>query len=124
MLGSHPIEQMPQFYAYADAMLFSLKDEYIFSITIPAKVQSYLACGKPILAMVNGESANLIDKAAAGLTCSAGNFTGLSENISKMCKMPSSRLKEMGTNSYNYYKDHFDREMLFDKTENIFYNII
>ena len=44
MVGSYPIEQMPEFYAHADAMLVSLKNEYIFSITIPAKVQSYLAC--------------------------------------------------------------------------------
>ena len=60
MLGSYPIEQMPHFYAQADAMLISLNDEYIFSITIPAKVQSYLACGKPILAMVNGEASSII----------------------------------------------------------------
>ena len=74
--------------------------------------------------MVNGESVNLIDKAAAGLTCSAGDFTGLSENISKMCKMPSSQLKEMGSNSHNYYKNHFNREMFFEKAESIFYNLV
>ena len=63
MLGSFPIEQMPVFYANADAMLLSLKDEYIFSITIPAKVQSYLACGKPILATAGGKDATKLDNA-------------------------------------------------------------
>jgi glycosyltransferase involved in cell wall biosynthesis len=124
LLGSYPLEKMPEFYASADAMLFSLKDEYIFSITIPAKVQSYLACGKPILAMVNGEAANVISGANAGFTCSAGDFVGLSKNILKMSKMPSMDLKHIGENSYNCYKKYFDRKMLFEKAENIFENLI
>jgi glycosyltransferase involved in cell wall biosynthesis len=124
LLGSYPLEKMPEFYASADAMLFSLKDEYIFSITIPAKVQSYLACGKPILAMVNGEAANVISGANAGFTCSAGDFVGLSKNILKMSKMPSMDLKHIGENSYNCYKKYFDREMLFDEAENILYNLM
>ena len=81
MLGRHPIEKMPDYYALADAMLFSLKDEYIFSITIPAKVQSYLACGKPILAMVNGEAANVINDNNAGYTCVAGDYNTLAYNV-------------------------------------------
>ena len=73
LLGSYPLEKMPGFYYNADVMLFSLKDEYIFSITIPAKVQSYLACGKPILSMINGEGGNIIEEANAGLSCPAGS---------------------------------------------------
>ena len=124
MLGSFPIEQMPIFYAHADAMLFSLKDEYIFSITIPAKVQSYLACGKPILSMINGEALKLIESSKAGLACSAGDSLGLSENIIKMSAMSSNDIKQIGENSYNCYKNHFDREMLFKKAENIFYKFV
>ena len=124
MLGSFPIEKMPEFYTTADAMLFSLKDEYIFSITIPAKVQSYLACGKPILAMINGESSKLINDAGAGLTCSAEDSVGLSNNILKMSKISSNEIKKMGENSINYYKKYFDRQMLFKKAENIFKSLI
>ena len=124
MLGSYPIEKMPEFYANADAMLLSLKDEYIFSITIPAKVQSYLACGKPILAMINGEAADVINMDNAGLTCSAGDSVGLSENILKMSKMSSFDLNQIGENSYNCYKKYFDRKMLFEKAENILESLI
>jgi len=124
LLGSFPLKKMPVFYSNADAMLFSLKDENIFSITIPAKVQSYLACGKPILAMVNGEAADVINEANAGLTCSAGDSVGLSENILKMNEMSSFDFKQIGENSYNCYKKYFDREMLFDEAENILYNLM
>jgi len=123
-LGSHPLDEMPKYYSNADAMLFSLKKDYIFSITIPAKVQTYLACGKPVLAMVNGEANTIIKEAKAGLTCEAEDSVGLSNNILKMSKISSNEIKKMGENSINYYKNYFDREMLFEKAENIFNSLI
>ena len=119
MLGSYPIGKMPEFYANADAMIFSLKDKYIFSITIPAKVQSYLACGKPILGMINGEAADIINEANAGLTCASGDSISLSKNVLFISKMSSSDLKQLGNNSYNYYKEYFNRKSLFNRLDNI-----
>jgi colanic acid biosynthesis glycosyl transferase WcaI len=120
LLGSFPIEKMPEFYANADAMLFSLKDEYIFSITIPAKVQSYLACGKPILAMVNGEGGKVVVDAKAGFSCAAESPHELVQNILKMKTMRGKDLSEMGENARKYYDDNFERSYLFDKAENSF----
>ena len=120
LLGSFPLEKMPEFYANADAMLFSLKDEYIFSITIPAKVQSYLACGKPILAMVNGEGGKVVVDAKAGFSCAAESPHELVQNILKMKTMREKDLSEMGENARIYYNDNFERSYLFDKAENIF----
>ena len=120
MLGNFPLEKMPSFYANADAMLFSLKDEYIFSITIPAKVQSYLACGKPILAMINGEGGEIVNDANAGLTCSAESPKKLVENILKMKKMSAKDIHSMGSNARKYYNDNFERAYLFNKAEYIF----
>jgi glycosyltransferase involved in cell wall biosynthesis len=120
LLGSFPLEKMPEFYANADAMLFSLKDEYIFSITIPAKVQSYLACGKPILAMVNGEGGKVVVDAKAGFSCAAESPHELVQNILKMKTMREKDLSEMGENARKYYDDNFERSYLFDKAENIF----
>jgi colanic acid biosynthesis glycosyl transferase WcaI len=120
LLGSFPLEKMPEFYANADAMLFSLKDEYIFSITIPAKVQSYLACGKPILAMVNGEGAKVVIDANAGLTCNAESPEDLVKNILKIKNMDAEEIIEMELNARKYYEDNFERSFLFDKLEKIF----
>ena len=124
MLGRHPIEKMPDYYALADAMLFSLKDEYIFSITIPAKVQSYLACGKPILAMVNGEAANVINDNNAGYTCVAGDYNTLAYNVIKMSELENSDLEKLSANSLQCYKNKFERDVLLNKVENILKNQI
>ena len=124
MLGQHPIESMPEYYAVADAMLFTLKDEYIFSITIPAKVQSYLACGKPILAMVNGEASSIIKGSDAGYTCDAGDYRSLADNVIKMSGLDNSDLEKMAANSLKCYKINFEREMLLRKAENTFYQTI
>ena len=124
LLGSFPLEKMPSFYANADAMLLSLKDEYIFSITIPAKVQTYLACGKPVLAMVNGEGGKVVIDANAGLSCEAQSPKELADNILKMKNMSASEITEMGVNARKYYDDNFERSNLFDKVERIFNGLL
>ena len=66
MLGRHPLERMPSFYQHADALLVSLKDEPIFAMTIPGKLQSYLAAGIPIVAMLNGEGSEVVQALGIG----------------------------------------------------------
>lgn len=121
LLGSFSIEKMPYFYSQADCMLFSLKKEEIFSITIPAKVQSYLACSKPIVAMIDGEAAKLINKANAGLTCPSGDFSCLANNIKELSTLGEDELSIMGKNALNYYNKKFERKMLFGKLERLFH---
>ena len=120
MLGSFPLEKMPKFYANADTMLFSLKDDEAFSITIPAKVQTYLACSKPILAMINGEGGRVVLEANAGLVCQAESPVELSANILRMKSMKAEELLEMGLNARRNYNENFERGYLFDKAESIF----
>ena len=117
LLGSYPLEKMPGFYYNADVMLFSLKDEYIFSITIPAKVQSYLASGKPILSMINGEGGSIIEEANAGLSCPAGSPDALANNVLEMKAMESTQLAILGENARKYYEDNFERSRLFRQAE-------
>ena len=124
MLGSHPINKMPEFYAIADAMLFSLKENYIFSITIPAKVQSYLACGKPVLAMVNGEAAKIINENKAGFTCNAGDYESLAKNVVALSQLELSDIERISTNALHCYRTNFDRDMLFERAEKIFFSMI
>ena len=124
LLGSFPIEKMPDFYNNADAMLFSLKDEYNFSITIPAKVQTYLACGKPILAMVNGEGGKVVIDAKAGFTCPAESPQRLVENILKMKNMSAKEMGIIGDNARKYYNDNFERSFLLEKIEKIFLSML
>jgi glycosyltransferase involved in cell wall biosynthesis len=121
LLGRYPMDTMPYFFKEADVMLVSLKDEAIFSLTVPAKIQSYLACGKPILAMINGEGAEIVKESNSGFSVNAGDYNRLSEKAIEMYKMPKSELDLMAKSSKEYYLDNFNRKDLIDKTISIFH---
>lgn len=117
LLGRHPVEAMAGFFSLADAMLVTLKKEPIFSLTIPAKIQSYLACGRPILAALDGEGARIIEEAAAGFACPTEDPAALAAAVLKMRATPHEQRMEMGRNGLRYYRDNFDRTMLLDRLE-------
>jgi glycosyltransferase involved in cell wall biosynthesis len=120
LLGSYALEKMPNFYACADALLVSLKKDYIFSLTIPSKIQSYLACGKPILASLDGEGARIIANAEAGFIANAQNPNSLAEQALKLYNMPKEILLEMGQNGRKYFESNFERDLLVNRLEEIF----
>ncbi len=123
LLGSFPLIDMPGFYSYADCMLLSLKKEYIFSITVPAKIQSYMACKKPILAMIDGEAANIVNESSAGLTCASEDYKSLAKNISEISNYSKSKLNKIGQNGLEFYNMNFNRKILMHKLENLFYEL-
>jgi glycosyltransferase involved in cell wall biosynthesis len=117
LLGRYPGEAMPRFFALADALLVTLKQDPIFAITVPSKVQAYLACGKPILAALDGEGARLIEESGGGMTVPAGNPDALAEMVARMSKMPKSELEKMGRLSRDYSEKHFERNRLLDRLD-------
>lgn len=123
MLGRYPIERMPSFFKHADALLVSLKDEPIFSLTIPGKLQSYLAAGIPVIAMLNGEGSEVVRKSNAGLTCSAGDHEGLAEAVLKLSEMPEGDRGLMGENGLSVTARDFDRSKLIEQLEDWLKNL-
>jgi len=117
MLGRHPVERMPSFYRHADALLVSLKDEPIYAMTIPGKVQSYLAAGIPVLAMLNGEGADVVARSGAGMTCRAGDAQGLAAAVLELASLPPERRAEMGRNGHSVSLNEFNRERLVAQLE-------
>ena len=113
-MGRHPMTQMPTFFSLADLMVVSLKDEYIFSLTIPAKTQSYLASGKPIVTMLNGEGSRIVEQAKCGLTAPSGDYKLFAENIRKLYRTDKAELEQMGKNGFEFYKNHFGKKMVVD----------
>jgi colanic acid biosynthesis glycosyl transferase WcaI len=124
MLGRHPVERMPEFFLQADAMLVTLADQEIFSMTIPGKLQSYLAAGMPIIAALNGEGADVVQSANAGFTCAAGNSEGLAKIVIKMADLPLSERQVMGNNGLEYSTREFDRRMVVDMAEKHFSKLL
>lgn len=117
MLGRYSLNRMPSFYAAADALLVSLKAKDIFSMTIPGKLQPYLASGKAIIGMLNGEGASVIRESGAGYVCNAGDGPGLAKIIADMASLSHQRRGEMGESGRIFYKKHFDKKVLIDRLE-------
>ena len=113
-LGRYPSYDMPSFFVHADVMLVALRDEYIFSLTIPAKTQTYMAFGKPIVSMLNGESNKVIEEAGCGFTANAGDFKALAANVIKAKNMPKEVLSRMGNNGRKYYDANFSKKRVID----------
>ncbi len=120
LLGSHPVESMPDFFACADCLLVSLKRDYIFSLTIPSKIQSYLACGKPILASLDGEGGRIVNEAKAGLIVEAENPDKLAMKALEFFDLAEGERKQMGNNGRKYFEENFERELLVSRLEDIF----
>ncbi len=117
MLGRHPVERMSSFLKHANALLVSLKDEPIFSMTIPGKLQSYLAAGIPVVAMLNGEGAEMVKNSGSGLTCAAGDHAGLAAAVLKISEMTNEEQDTMGRNGLDVRVREFDRGTLIDRLE-------
>jgi len=115
--GRFSLDRMPSFYAHADALLVTLKRDPVFSMTIPGKVQSYLMAGIPLLGMLDGEGAAVIQAADAGLTCSAGDSAGLAGAVLTMAGMSLERRRQMGSNGVRYAQQEFGRYQLMNRLE-------
>lgn len=120
LLGAFPVEEMPFFFACADCLLVSLKKDYILTLTIPSKLQSYLACGKPILASLDGEGARILIEANAGVVSNSGNAQLLAEKALTLYKLNTEELEGMGQNGRKYFEAKFERELLLDELELFF----
>jgi glycosyltransferase involved in cell wall biosynthesis len=103
---------MPAWFAHADAMLVSLRADPIFALTIPAKVQSYMACGRPIVASLDGEGARVIRESGGGLAAPADDPEALARTVLELYKMPASEREAMGARGRAYFERHFERGAL------------
>ena len=117
LLGRFPLERMPSFFASADALLASLRPDPIFAMTIPGKVQSYLAAGRPLLGMLDGEGAELIGRAGAGLVCRAGDSAGLAANVARLAATPADERAAMAARATELSASEFDRGRLMGRLE-------
>lgn len=117
LFGRFPLKTMPLFFDKADAMLVSLKDDPTFALTIPAKAQAYMASGKIILAMLNGEGKILVNNSGSGFAVSAGDYKSLATTANKIKELSKEERIAIENISLNYYKSHFSKDILFDELE-------
>ena len=115
--GRHPEEKMPGFFAQADALFVSLKDFPNFALTLPYKVQTYLACGKPVIASIAGEGARVVEAADAGLACPPEDPEALANAIATMADMDADARASMGANGRAYFEQNYAAPVVYGALE-------
>ena len=115
-LGRLPGDLMPTLYACADVLMLHLRADPLFAITVPHKVFTYLAAGKPILVGGEGDCASLVTESCAGIACPPGNSTALACAVIKLYAMTPTEREAMGSNGRqvacrSYCRDHLVREI-------------
>ena len=96
----------------ADALIACLAKSEDLGLTIPAKITSYCAAGRPILACMDGEGARVVEQAGCGFACAAGDVDGLTENLLRLYHMSAEERAELGRRGRAYNAAHFDRRTL------------
>ncbi|OTP27625.1 glycosyltransferase family 4 protein [Enterococcus mundtii] len=111
-IDSVPATEIPEILAGSDFSFISLQENDIFSMTIPAKLQSSMACGKPILLSATGEVAQIVKKAKCGYIGNAGDIDSLFENLIQIEKLSKEEIDKLGENSRKYFEQEFEKEKL------------
>jgi glycosyltransferase involved in cell wall biosynthesis len=114
MIPRVPAERVPEILSNCDAGFISFNKTPLWENTIPAKLQSYMACGKAIIASASGETERVITEAGCGVCCSIGDAEALAHGIRTMVKSDS---VEMGKKARQYFEDHFEKKMLMDEMD-------
>ncbi len=107
-------EVIPTLLSACDVAFVSFSNDDLWKKTIPAKLQSYMACGMPVIASAGGETERIINEADCGICCKVGDENELADGIRQMMK---SDIVRMGQNSLNYCRTHFDKTKLMDEMD-------
>ncbi len=115
LLGRKPSTDMPKYFSKSDALIVTLGNEDILKVTLPAKVQSYMASGKPILAAISGEGNRILKESKCGLICESEDSYKLFENTITLYKMSKEEREKMGERGKNFFEDNFTRKKLLEE---------
>lgn len=106
--GNRPLAEMPSLFSNSDVLFLSLKNEEIFKMTVPAKLQAYMASGKPVAAMLSGEGARIIKESNCGFVVESGDYEGFANSILSLYKKSKFEREDLGRNGKEFYLNRFD----------------
>ena len=120
LMGRKPAERVPELFAACDVAFLSFMETKLFEMTIPAKLQSYMACGMPVIAAASGETKRVIEEAKCGWCSPSGDERALAESIEKVLALSKEQLKEMEKYSREYFEIHFEKAKLMNQMDRYF----
>ena len=118
MVPRQPAERIPELLAACDVAFLSFANNDLWKKTIPAKLQSYMACGMPVIASAEGETERIIGEADCGICSRIGDSEALADSIERII---TEDVKGMREKSRTYFEKYFDKKMQMDKMERYFY---
>ena len=118
--GRKPLEEMPAFYKKADAMLVTLMKNDVLSLTLPGKVQTYMAAGKPMIAAADGEISTIIQDSQCGFCVPAEDYSRLAQEVRQFYELQEEKKIELGKNARRFYEKNFQKEVFFENIEKLF----
>jgi glycosyltransferase involved in cell wall biosynthesis len=124
IVGPFPAEDMPALFRQADVLLVTLHRDPLFALTVPSKLQTYLAAGRPILAATNGETARIVEEAGAGISCPAGDAAALAKAAILLSELDASARQMMGEAGRSYYLREFALDRVVERLENWFAELL
>lgn len=123
-LPRRPTSEIGAIMNLSDVLLVHLKDNFLHEITIPSKVQAYLAVGKPVLIAIRGDAADLVEKAQAGIKCQPENPQDIADTVFKFQSMSHEQLEQMGQNGKKFYEQHLSLSTGTRRYEQIFQSVV
>lgn len=115
--GRKNIDEMPQYYSMADAMLVTMQKDEVLSLTLPGKVQSYMAAGKSIIGAIDGETRKVVENAKCGFVSNAEDINDLANQVKRFVSLKSEERENLGVNAREYYNKYFSKETFMDYLE-------
>jgi len=120
--GFRPVTDIPKYHTVADVLLACLVKSDLLDCTIPAKVMSYLAAGRPLLLSMDGEAQRLVNAIGCGFAGDSGDASALYKNIHKLYSMSKEQRRSMGERGREYHFSHFERDMNLDRLYKFIFN--
>jgi glycosyltransferase involved in cell wall biosynthesis len=108
LVGRFAPEHIPSIVSQASALLLSLVRDPIMALTVPSKTQAYLAAGRPIIACLDGEAAQVVLEAQAGIACSAEDASALAGAVRNLRALPPKERERMGIRGKAYYANNYE----------------
>ena len=115
--GQHPVTDIPAYHTFADALFGALAKSDNLGLTVPAKITSYMAAGRPCLVAIDGEGSRVVNEAGCGFTSAAGDAAALFENLQRLAALSKAQRTEMGARGRAYFTEHFKRDKLLRQLE-------
>lgn len=122
--GRKPLSEMSDYYNASDALIISLKDEPIYEDMIPSKFQTYLVTNKPIYAVMKGEVRKIVEENHIGLGVDPNNINEIALGFEFFLGLSESELKRMSTNSTCLLSNVFNRDIIIENINNVFWKTI